>query len=78
MSGPSADRFRFDGIRENNIDGINDLGLGNLIDALYKSVCRQKIVQPTFLIQHPIDLSPLARRNDKNPNIHKESRGWTM
>ncbi|OGY46510.1 MAG: lysine--tRNA ligase [Candidatus Buchananbacteria bacterium RIFCSPHIGHO2_01_FULL_44_11] len=52
-----------------NIDGINDLGLGNLIDALYKAVCRQKIIQPTFLIQHPIDLSPLARRNDKNPNI---------
>lgn len=51
------------------IDDINDLQRGNLIDALYKAVSRDKIIQPTFLISHPLDLSPLARRNDKNPNI---------
>jgi len=48
---------------------INKLERGNLIDALYKVVSRDKIIQPTFLTQHPIDLSPLARRNDKNPEI---------
>jgi len=51
------------------IDGVDSLGRGNLIDALYKQVSREKIIRPTFLIQHPIDLSPLARRNDKNPAI---------
>ena len=51
------------------IDDIEKLARGNLIDALYKAVSRDKIIQPTFLIQHPIDLSPLARRNDKNPDI---------
>ncbi len=51
------------------IDDIDKLGLGNLIDALYKAVSRKKIIKPTFLIQHPLDLSPLARRNDKNPKI---------
>ena len=51
------------------IADINNLERGNLIDALYKVVSRDKIIQPTFLIQHPIDLSPLARRNDKNPEI---------
>ena len=48
---------------------VATLGRGNLIDQLYKKVSRPDIVQPTFLIQHPIDLSPLARRNDENPNI---------
>jgi len=51
------------------IEDLNKLERGNLIDALYKAVSRGKIIQPTFLINHPLDLSPLARRNDKNPEI---------
>ncbi len=50
------------------IEDIDKLGLGALIDALYKMVCRDKIVQPTFVINHPLELSPLARPSDKNPN----------
>ncbi|MFA7301852.1 MAG: lysine--tRNA ligase [Candidatus Shapirobacteria bacterium] len=58
-------------IREKGIkiDQIEKLGRGNLIDALYKKVCRPKLINPTFLLNHPIDLSPLARKNDKNPII---------
>ncbi|MGM9986467.1 MAG: lysine--tRNA ligase [Bacillaceae bacterium] len=48
---------------------IDALGRGNFIDLLYKKVCRPKIVRPTFLIQHPIDLSPLARANNHNPML---------
>ncbi|MAF13317.1 MAG: lysine--tRNA ligase [Parcubacteria group bacterium] len=51
------------------IDDINKLERGNLIDALYKTVSQDKIIQPTFLTSHPIDVSPLARRNDDNPDI---------
>ena len=47
----------------------NKLGRGNLIDVLYKKVSRPKMVGPTFLTQHPIDLSPLARANDQNPDL---------
>ncbi len=50
-------------------DEIASLGLGNLIDQLYKKVSRPSLIQPTFLIHHPIELSPLARRNDENPGI---------
>lgn len=45
------------------------LGKGNLIDLLYKKVSRPRIIKPTFLVEHPTDLSPLARANDINPNI---------
>lgn len=50
-------------------DDPKNLGRGNLIDLLYKKVSRPKIVAPTFLIEHPTDLSPLARANDNNPDI---------
>ncbi|MDP7247606.1 MAG: lysine--tRNA ligase [Candidatus Peribacteraceae bacterium] len=48
---------------------IESLGLGNLIDQLYKKVSRPKINQPTFLTNHPVELSPLSRRNDENPDV---------
>lgn len=51
------------------VDNIESLGRGNLIDALYKKVSRPQLINPVFLTQHPLDLSPLARKNDQNPNI---------
>ncbi|HHU70471.1 MAG TPA: lysine--tRNA ligase, partial [Clostridiales bacterium] len=61
-------------IREHKIeldssDNVENLGRGNLIDLLYKKVSRPQIIAPTFLIQHPTDLSPLARANDDNPKV---------
>ncbi len=50
-------------------ENIENLGRGNLIDQLYKKVSRPNIIEPTFLIKHPTDLSPLARSNDQNSNI---------
>lgn len=51
------------------IEDMEKLGRGNLIDELYKEVSRPKLINPTFLINHPLDLSPLARSNDKNPRV---------
>lgn len=48
---------------------VENLGRGNLIDQLYKKVSRPSIVQPTFIMKHPLDLSPLARKNDENPMV---------
>lgn len=61
-------------IEEKEIELISDvdlkcLGRGNLIDLLYKKVSRPQIIKPTFLIEHPTDLSPLARANDDNPEV---------
>ena len=51
------------------VDNLESLGRGNLIDQLYKKVSRTKMIEPTFLVEHPIDLSPLARANDDNPEL---------
>ncbi len=48
---------------------ISALGRGNLIDQLYKKVSRPKITTPTFIMKQPLDLSPLARKNDENPLV---------
>ncbi len=51
------------------IEDAEDLGYGNLVDALYKKVSRPKLISPTFVIQHPLSTKPLARKNDKNPKL---------
>jgi len=52
-----------------DIEDADKLGLGNLIDHLYKKVSRPKLIGPMFLINHPTELSPLSRRNDENPKV---------
>ncbi|MEM7167856.1 MAG: lysine--tRNA ligase [Planctomycetota bacterium] len=65
-----------------HLDGIEKFGRGALIDQLYKKVCRPKLTQPVFVTSHPIDLSPLARRNDDQPEISDRFqlvvRGWEL
>jgi lysyl-tRNA synthetase, class II len=64
------------------VEDMDVLGRGNLIDALYKKVSRPKLVGPLFLCEHPIDLSPLARRNDAQPHLTDRFqvvvKGWEI
>lgn len=48
---------------------IENLGYGNLVDYLYKKVARPHMINPVYLTEHPISLSPLARANDENNEI---------
>lgn len=48
---------------------LETIGYGNLIDVLYKKVARPYMIEPVFLTEHPIALSPLARANDENKEI---------
>lgn len=61
-------------IKDRNIEldsetPIENLGYGNLIDYLYKKVARVHVVEPIYLTEHPVSLSPLARSNDERKNI---------
>ena len=44
-------------------------GLGLLQLKLFEQTTEDKLVQPTFIVAHPTDVSPLARSNDKNPAV---------
>ncbi len=37
---------------------------GKIADAIYKKACRPRLVQPTFVVNHPLDISPLAKARD--------------
>jgi lysyl-tRNA synthetase class 2 len=50
-------------------EDLGVLGRGPLVDLLYKKASRPRLVRPTFVVGHPIDLSPLARRNDERPDV---------
>src|SRR5262249_29695737 len=42
---------------------------GELIAALVERNVEHGLIQPTFVTEFPVEISPLARRNDKNPDI---------
>ncbi len=42
-------------------------GLGRMIDTVYKKTVRQKLIQPCFLVGHPLVVSPLAKTDPNNP-----------
>ncbi|MBX9962053.1 MAG: lysine--tRNA ligase [Burkholderiales bacterium] len=44
-------------------------GLGMLQLKLFEQTTEEKLIQPTFIIAHPTDVSPLARANDRDPSI---------
>lgn len=41
---------------------------GNIGDEIYKKVARPNIVQPTFVINHPLEISPLAKKLGDDPD----------
>ncbi len=43
--------------------------IGNLQFVIFEETVEQKLQEPTFITEYPIAVSPLARRNDKNPDI---------
>jgi len=51
-----------------DLDLSGAVGYGAALDAFYKEFCRPKVVQPTFLIDHPAELMPLAKRKADDPS----------
>ncbi|MBN8479739.1 MAG: lysine--tRNA ligase [Burkholderiales bacterium] len=44
-------------------------GLGLLQLKLFEATTEEQLVQPTFIVAHPVDVSPLARANDADPTV---------
>ncbi len=51
------------------IDIQKSWGLGSLVNVIFEEVAEHHLIQPTFLMAHPAEISPLARRNDENPEV---------
>ncbi|MBR2769441.1 MAG: lysine--tRNA ligase [Solobacterium sp.] len=43
--------------------------VGNIISLFFDQFCEDKIIDPTFVLGHPIEISPLAKKNPKDPRF---------
>ena len=44
-------------------------GKGKLISEIFEAVAEEKLIQPTFVIDHPLEISPLAKKDPENPEL---------
>jgi lysyl-tRNA synthetase class 2 len=66
----ATDRIRaLEYLKVNNQKVDENLSLGYLQAELFDTFVESKLVNPTFITDFPIDISPLARRSDANPDI---------
>ncbi len=56
-------------LREDKFEANEKLDLGHLQSELFDNYVEEKLINPTFIMDFPISISPLARRSDENPDI---------
>jgi len=47
----------------------HEMGVGKIIDELFSIAVQPLLIQPTFITDHPVELSPLAKRHRTDPNL---------
>lgn len=55
--------------REAGIETDPSMGKGKLIDEIFGEKCEGSYIQPTFIIDYPIEMSPLTKRHRENPEL---------
>jgi lysyl-tRNA synthetase class 2 len=55
--------------RAQGIDIPEGSSLGKILDEIFKERVEPKLIQPTFITDHPVELSPLAKRKADNPAL---------
>ena len=51
------------------VEADETMGKGKLIDEIFGAKCEGTYIQPTFIIDYPIEMSPLTKRHRSNPEL---------
>jgi lysyl-tRNA synthetase class 2 len=52
-----------------HIETTPAMGKGKLIDELFGEICESHLIQPTFITDYPIEMSPLCKKHRENPEL---------
>lgn len=55
--------------KELKVEADETMGTGKLIDAIFGQYCEDELIQPTFITDYPIEMSPLCKRHRDNPEL---------
>jgi lysyl-tRNA synthetase class 2 len=55
--------------RQMEIKEDPSMGYGKLIDAIFSGCVEPKLIQPTFIMDYPVAMSPLAKKHRENPQL---------
>ncbi|HUQ97532.1 MAG TPA: lysine--tRNA ligase [Chitinophagaceae bacterium] len=55
--------------RQLHIDVAANIGRGKLIDEIFGAKCEQHYIQPTFIMDYPVEMSPLTKKHRSKPGL---------
>ena len=68
INGMNEDQLR-DVCKQLNIDVDETFGKGKMIDEIFGEKAESKMIQPTFITDYPIEMSPLCKKHRNNPEL---------
>ena len=68
ITGQSEEQLR-EACRRLGVETDATMGKGKLIDAIFSQYCEADLVQPTFMMDYPIEMSPLSKRHRNDPGL---------
>ena len=68
VKGMDVDQLR-ETCKKLNVEIEPTMGVGKLIDAIFGEYCEKHFVQPTFVTDYPVEMSPLTKRHRNDPTL---------
>ena len=68
ITGQSEEQLR-EACKRLEVEIDDTMGKGKLIDAIFGQYCEEELIQPTFIMDYPCEMSPLCKRHRSNPDL---------